>query len=205
MKKAFDKIADNKKNKIIKACIEIFSKHGYEKSTTDKIILKAGISKGSLYEYTNSKEDLYLFITEYVYNQLYDFIKNEIAENNISLPDDILKRFQLVAEISADFYIANPKYVKYIVNNYKMPNSKLEKKIEKIFQKRFTEIFGDLKTDNIKYSKETLFDMLTWLLLKTRYDFLETFSTSKDKNKLKKEHLENWNTYLSIMEKGIYK
>lgn len=205
MKDTFFKLNDKKRNRIINACIDIFSKYGYDKSTTDKIIEKAGISKGSLYEYTSNKEDLYLFITEYVYNGLYDYINDQINETDIKLPNDILDRFQLIAEISADYYIKNPKSVKYIVNNYKMPNTKLEKKIEKIFQNRFTEIFGNIDTSNIKYSKSKLFEMLTWLLIKTRYDFLEKFSSTKDKAKLKKEHLENWNTYLSMLKKGIYK
>ena len=46
MKSAFFNIPESKREIIINACIDEFASHGYEKSSTDRIIKAAGISKG---------------------------------------------------------------------------------------------------------------------------------------------------------------
>ena len=43
-----------------------------------------------------------------------------------------------------------------------------------------------------------------WLLLKTRFDFLNEIKTEKDKVKIKQDYMENWAFYLGIMRDGIY-
>jgi AcrR family transcriptional regulator len=47
------------KGRIVKAGHEIFSKKGYHDTTMDDIADRLGVSKGALYQYFNSKEDLY--------------------------------------------------------------------------------------------------------------------------------------------------
>ena len=44
---------------IINAALEVFVEHGYAASKLDDIACKAGISKGSLYRYFDSKADLF--------------------------------------------------------------------------------------------------------------------------------------------------
>lgn len=46
------------KNKIIQAAIKIFSKKGFHKSTMDEIAKEVGVSKGTLYTYFKSKEEI---------------------------------------------------------------------------------------------------------------------------------------------------
>ena len=51
--------ADNKKKMIISASEKIFSENGFEESTTIDIAQAAGVAEGTLYEYFNSKEDIF--------------------------------------------------------------------------------------------------------------------------------------------------
>jgi AcrR family transcriptional regulator len=46
------------KNKIIEAAIKIFSQKGFHKSTMDEIAREVGVSKGTLYTYFKSKEEI---------------------------------------------------------------------------------------------------------------------------------------------------
>ena len=46
------------KNKIIQAAIKIFSKKGFHKSSMDEIAKEVGVSKGTLYTYFKSKEEI---------------------------------------------------------------------------------------------------------------------------------------------------
>jgi TetR/AcrR family transcriptional regulator len=204
MKPAFFNISDSKRNNIINACIDEFGLHGYEKSSTDKIIKAAGISKGGLYEYITSKEELFLFIAEYTYRSLYGFIRNGLRKD-VELPDDILERFKEVSSIAIDFYIKNPAYILFIANTYRINDQVLEDKIKKIFMKQFLNIFGTIKDENLRYEREKLIDLLIWLLTKTRDDFLHAMKKNKNVKKLKQAYIDNWDFYLSILKTGIYK
>lgn len=45
-----------KRTKIIVICITEFSKYGYENNSTNRIVQKANISKGSLFKYFKNKD-----------------------------------------------------------------------------------------------------------------------------------------------------
>jgi AcrR family transcriptional regulator len=50
---------EERPSEIINAALEVFVEHGYAASKLDDIACKAGISKGSLYRYFDSKADLF--------------------------------------------------------------------------------------------------------------------------------------------------
>jgi len=205
MKPAFFNIPELKREAIINACIDEFATHGYEKSSTDRIIQIAGISKGGLYEYIATKEELFVFITEHTYRELYGFIRAGLKDRVEELPDDILERFKMVSSIAIDFYIKNPDYVRFISNTYRINDQALEDKTKKIFMKQFLNIFGTIRGDNLRYDRERSIDLLIWMLAKTRDDFLHALKKNKNVKKLKTIYNDNWDFYLSALKTGIYK
>lgn len=205
MKKTFDNIHEEKKERIINACIEEFCENGYEKSTTENIIKKAGISKGGLYEYTESKKDLYIFIVKYTYEKLYSYLRDKVSEKYPVLPSDILRRFKIISDIAIDFYIDYPQYIKMIVKTYKLHDIEIEKEVKHIFNSQFMSIFGDIDASMLRHDKERILDLLIWLLLKTRYDFLVEYDYVNDRVALKNDYMDNWDFFLDILEKGIYR
>lgn len=56
--KQFETIRSTRKFQIVEAALEIFASEGYDKASISKIAKKADISKGLLYNYFSSKEDL---------------------------------------------------------------------------------------------------------------------------------------------------
>lgn len=56
--KQFEEIRENKKNLIMLTALDMFANEGYHTTSISKIALKAGISKGLLYNYFDSKEAL---------------------------------------------------------------------------------------------------------------------------------------------------
>jgi TetR/AcrR family transcriptional regulator len=60
MTELFTRIPEEKRNRIFEAAINEFAVYGYMNANTNKIARKAGISVGSLFQYFNSKEDLFL-------------------------------------------------------------------------------------------------------------------------------------------------
>ena len=64
-----------------------FAENGFEKASTNEIVKKANISKGSLFNYFNSKKELYLYLFNYSIEIIEEFI------NQINLDErDIFKR-----------------------------------------------------------------------------------------------------------------
>lgn len=204
MKPAFYNIPESKREIIINACIDEFATNGYEKSSTDRIIKIAGISKGGLYEYISTKEELFLFITEHTYRELYGFIRNGLKQASEDLPPDILERFRLVSSIAIDFYIKHPEYIRFIASTHRINDQNLEDRIKKIFMKQFLVVFGSIQGDTLRYDRERLIDLLIWLLAKTRDDFLHAIKKNKNVKKLKAVYTDNWDFYLSVLKTGIY-
>jgi len=63
-----DKFFDLKKEKqdrIINAALKVFSQEAFKRASTDEIVKEAGISKGLLFHYFESKQGLYEFIFDY--------------------------------------------------------------------------------------------------------------------------------------------
>jgi len=88
-----------KKNEIISAAIKIFSEKGYEHTTLDEIAEAAEFGKGTLYNYFQNKEDLYLAILEDIFGT---FVSN-------------LKK---ISEISNSFYEFINKFTENVFNFY---------------------------------------------------------------------------------------
>lgn len=81
----FEKLDKNKQHRIIKAAMEEFAKRGYDDASTNEIVKQAGIGKGRLFHYFNTKEDLFKYLCTYVNNLIREeFItKIDIEERDI--------------------------------------------------------------------------------------------------------------------------
>ena len=55
----------DKENRIVTAAAIVFSQRGYAGASVAEIALQAGIGKGTVYEYFNSKEDLFFAVFEW--------------------------------------------------------------------------------------------------------------------------------------------
>ncbi len=65
MNERFFELKKEKQDRMINAALKIFSQFGYRHASTDDIIREAGISKGLLFHYFESKIGLYAFLYDY--------------------------------------------------------------------------------------------------------------------------------------------
>lgn len=88
------------REKIIQAAIESFSQTGYDRTKMEDIAKRLGLSKGTIYLYFKSKEDLFLAICEYNMQQgdkedAGFFVKKEnVATDAEQIYDNIRRREQ---------------------------------------------------------------------------------------------------------------
>ena len=74
--KFFD-LKKEKQDRMINGALKVFSQYGYHHASTDEIVREAGISKGLLFHYFESKIGLYAFLYDYSTR----FVTLELTEN----------------------------------------------------------------------------------------------------------------------------
>ena len=203
MKGSFQNVAPEKRQRIIDAAIHEFGRHGYESGSLDKIVLRAGISKGGLYEYIESKQDLFLFLAEYSYDSLYTYIKEQLAPGT-GLPPDIIDRIALVSRVAVDFYVKHPHIISFITKTSDINDVRLKQRVQGVFKNHFDELFGDSDWSDVAFDREKVLGLLKWLLVRTRNSFLRSLTVLRNKNLSKTAYLEDWDFHLRILRKGIY-
>lgn len=70
----------DKKEQIIEAAEAMFHKYGYSKTSLDDIAKEAGIGKGTIYYYYESKEDIFLEVAKYHSEKFYLLLKDRISQ-----------------------------------------------------------------------------------------------------------------------------
>jgi TetR/AcrR family transcriptional regulator len=61
-KPTFDKIAPEKRERFISEAARLFAERGFSQTDMAELASRAGVAKGSVYDYFDSKEDLYLHV-----------------------------------------------------------------------------------------------------------------------------------------------
>ena len=100
---------EQRRNEIITKAIDLFISKGYDNTTMEDIALKASLSKGTLYNYFDSKDDLYLVVATIAMKKLNDYYdglyKNPLFERLLSLgyaTYEFSKKFPELYNIASD-------------------------------------------------------------------------------------------------------
>ena len=64
-KETFFNLSEEKQENVMRAAINEFSKHGFEKGNIGDIAKSAGVAKGSMYQYFENKRELFLYSVQW--------------------------------------------------------------------------------------------------------------------------------------------
>jgi AcrR family transcriptional regulator len=95
-KEQFELIRENKKEQIINAAIECFGTRGYYSVTISQLAKDAGISKGLLYNYYSSKEDLLKQIFHRIMKEFIGYLDSD--NDGIIEKHELLEYFDKIIE-----------------------------------------------------------------------------------------------------------
>ena len=112
MNEKFLKLDPEKQNRILRAICEEFTYHSYEDASTNRIVEKAGISKGTLFNYFGCKENMYHALLKYVL----DFFKGYAIDEFVS--DDFIERCRILSEMDMRIYQEAPYMVNFFATIY---------------------------------------------------------------------------------------
>jgi TetR/AcrR family transcriptional regulator len=203
MNTIFYNLPTEKQERIINAAIKEFVQSGYEKASTNKIVKEANISKGSLFNYFNSKKDLYLYLIEYGV-QIIEKIYEQIDLNET----DLFKRIAKLGLIKRHIQGTFPKVFDFLksLNIEESPDVKEE--INQIYQSIYEEGIQKIY-QNIDYSKfredidiQKAIDILNWTMLGFGEKALKQVTTFEG---IGEEYLKEWESYSQILRRCFYK
>lgn len=202
--KTFEALPTNKKELILKVCIEEFAEHGYENASTNRIVKKINMSKGSLFKYFNTKEELYMYVIDHVVHNLTSDMTGIMGQ----LPRDIFERLYVLAEFEFDLYIKEPilyKLFKIAFDGKTDISQKLLEKYSIQAENFFDRLFQEAEFNDTTYHKEQILNLIKWVLTGYNEQFMEANSTQLDVDKFKKQYLEGIQMYITMIRVGIDK
>ncbi len=108
-KNTFMNLAESKRESIIAAMVDEFALNGYRKASLNTIVSRAGISKGSLYQYFSSKEEIFIF----VFDHFTTLVKRAISAETANLDGgraDFWGKVKGVLLVGIAFVDRHPEY-----------------------------------------------------------------------------------------------
>lgn len=101
----FNHLPVEKKDRITEAFISEFAKKGFRAASMNKIVERAGISKGSLFNYFNSKNQLFMYTYKVAFERVKEYLR-EVREE--TKDEEFFTRFQKIMEAGIKFIKKHP-------------------------------------------------------------------------------------------------
>jgi AcrR family transcriptional regulator len=102
------------RSRILDAALDEFSEKGYHASTIDSIAERAGIAKGTVYRYFNTKEGLFNALKD---DTIGEFV--ELARQDLSREEDVVKIIESIVKMYLSFFERNSAFFKVITQEHK--------------------------------------------------------------------------------------
>lgn len=194
-----------KRQAIVAAGISEFAAYGYENSSTNRIVKKAGISKGSLFKYFPAKEDFYFYVLDEITSELI----SDMQEKVNTLSPDLFQRITDYSALEFSWYLSYPEKYKMIIRAFTKSDTGIYRKTALKYGGREQDIFDwflrDVDTVPFRWDRQKTIDILKWFLKGFRDDFLADLQTDSDLGKIQKKYIKNLSEYLEILKTGIMK
>ena len=105
-----EKLISKRNRQILTASMKVFSRYGYQNTDVEKIAHLAGLGKGTVYRYFESKENLFLSTLEWGLNSL----KDEIVDA-VNKVDDYPEKVRTALAVYLSFFEKNRDFYRLLV------------------------------------------------------------------------------------------
>jgi TetR/AcrR family transcriptional regulator len=144
MKKA-DCHLDNRetsREKIIRGAIKVFANNGYEKASTTLVAKEAGLSKGLIFHYFISKDDLYAE----TYKEAVRLLVSQMTEQIDYSEPDLLRRLRKTVELKLRLMKRYPDILSFISEAYLNPPAMYKNELDEINTHEVEKAFASFYT-----------------------------------------------------------
>lgn len=184
-KTTFDKLKEEKKERIIDAFIKEFSTHRYDDASLSRVVKQLGIAKGSIYQYFEDKLDLYLYLKSYCEQVKLKHIVHVRREDHA----DFWSYYRALFEAGIRFDLENPRESKLLYCISKNEHSPSVKAFHQQWRDQAIEMFEALlqqEVDNGFLRKDVPVRAMSFFMISATVhigDYMQLFhGTDFDKN-----------------------
>ncbi len=204
----FENLPEEKKKRIIDACIEEFAHNGYDKASTNNIVKKAGISKGAIFHYFGSKKNLYLYILDYVIS----YSAKKLNEMIGTPPADIFERIMNTGLAKIRLAYEEPLMYEVIYMAFMNTPEELKEEIQKRYNKLYAEnmpaLMKDIDMSRFRkdISPKKALEVIMFLIDVLANKYINIFR-NKNANEVLLEMdkiVEEYRQYFDILKRGLY-
>lgn len=202
--KQFMNLEAEKQSNIIQVAIAEFAQNGYANASTNRIVKECDISKGSLFKYFSSKEDLYFFLLDTVTSEMMQDMESGLGD----LSTELFQRIIDYSALEISWYIKNPVKGRLVIGAAIESDTEIcSKMIERYGVKGeniYYELLEGIEEGDLKPNKEKIADILKWVLEGFNKDFLDKADIQKESfEQLKEEYIRKLTDYIKILKEGF--
>lgn len=139
-KQTFFNLSEDKRKYIIEIALEEFAQLEYKSASLSRIVEKAGISKGSMYQYFENKKDLYLYLLDYTSELKLSFLNKNV--NSIKL--DFFKLYKELLFLSTKYNLSYPLYSRILYHGARESYHKEIGNVAALIRNRSKDFIKDL-------------------------------------------------------------
>ncbi|WP_223700442.1 TetR/AcrR family transcriptional regulator [Sutcliffiella deserti] len=142
-----DEYKEKKRKRILESALACFAEKGFQVATMDDIVKDSGISKGAIYNYFKSKEELYIELMNEKSNKSFEILR----ENLEKLPT-AKERLSHFFEVFRSQVKVNPNWENTSMVHIEFWLSSVRNELTKDFMfNRYQNVYKKILTDVIQY------------------------------------------------------
>lgn len=205
MTSTFINLPPQKRGEIMNACIEEFALAGYEQASTNRIVNRLGISKGSLFKYFQTKEEIYFDIIDYSLSKFYEAMKDK----HNTLPAEWFARIRRITEIYIDFYAENPSVFRLIITLQERGavwvQDKLMTRLAKIARDIFFKMFEGADISHLNVEMDEAIQMFQWLVTGLNSELFYNHNRDINPKTAADIYMKEFDASLDVLKNGCYR
>jgi TetR/AcrR family transcriptional regulator len=181
---AFERISAERKQRILKVCLQEFAQKGYEKASTNAMVEALGIAKGLLFHYFGSKKGLYLYLWEHTARIFNEELLAHMRHSE-GKRDDFFSRIRTNTVVKLRTCLEYPTEYRFLMQSVSgLPQeveedlSAVRDKLYALFMQASTETgIGDLSPGNLRkgVSHDMAVKFITMVLDQLTMDFVREY------------------------------
>jgi len=191
-KQTFFNLPEEKRNKIINISLLEFAQHSYRAASLSRIVEKAGIAKGSMYQYFKNKKELYLYLIDFVTNRKLSYLDRHLD----SSIEDFYELYKQMVFLAVKYDLGNLGKSLFTYNALHNRSDKEMREIAMNMKEKKRNFFKEYvitARERGQIRKDVDVDLITCIINQISMN-LDTYMSIKF----------NFN-YINLIEKGILK
>lgn len=204
---AFSRLEPAKQERIIRAALDEFAKHGYDGASTNRIVKEAGIAKGMLFYYFQNKQELYYYLVDYAL----DYVNLEYLVHLDPSEADFLARYSQAAKVKMKSYIKNSEVFEFLGSLYLEQNGEVPKelweRIDQMNRNGMKKMLDNVDTSLFRedISPEYVMKITTWALEGYQKELVGRLKSESLSKKDLEPYWDEFYELLDVLQKILYR